>query len=96
MLKDHAPIVSLLQNGNVIVDGDINIEEEYESKFHAPSLRDLAANLYYASFGKLLMSMGIHPTVPSMIVKFGPRRGGFIRKWECTPSAKGGPTSLIA
>ena len=33
MLKDHAPIVSLLQNGNVIVDGDITIEEEYESKF---------------------------------------------------------------
>ncbi|EAQ99764.1 F0F1 ATP synthase subunit epsilon [Maribacter sp. HTCC2170] len=33
MLKDHAPIVSLLQNGNVIVDGDITIEEEFESKF---------------------------------------------------------------
>ena len=33
MLKDHAPIVSLLQNGKVIVDGDITIEEEYESKF---------------------------------------------------------------
>ena len=33
MLKDHAPIVSLLQSGNVIVDGDITIEEEYENKF---------------------------------------------------------------
>jgi len=33
MLKDHAPIVSLLQSGKVIVDGDITIEEEYESKF---------------------------------------------------------------
>ncbi|MBT8302061.1 MAG: F0F1 ATP synthase subunit epsilon [Maribacter sp.] len=33
MLKDHAPIVSLLQSGNVIVDGDIAIEEEFESKF---------------------------------------------------------------
>jgi F-type H+-transporting ATPase subunit epsilon len=34
MLKDHAPIVSLLQNGNVIVDGDdVMIEEEFESKF---------------------------------------------------------------
>jgi len=33
MLKDHAPIVSLLQNGKVVVDGDITIEEEYESKF---------------------------------------------------------------
>ncbi|MCP4977247.1 MAG: F0F1 ATP synthase subunit epsilon [Maribacter sp.] len=33
MLKDHAPIVSLLQNGKVIIDGDITIEEEYESKF---------------------------------------------------------------
>ncbi len=34
MLKDHAPVVSLLQNGNVIVDGDdVMIEEEFESKF---------------------------------------------------------------
>ncbi len=33
MLKDHAPIVSLLQKGKVIVDGDITIEEEYENKF---------------------------------------------------------------
>ncbi len=33
MLKDHAPIVSLLQKGNVIVDGDIIIDEEYENKF---------------------------------------------------------------
>jgi len=33
MLKDHAPIVSLLQNGNVIVDGDITIDEDFESKF---------------------------------------------------------------
>jgi F-type H+-transporting ATPase subunit epsilon len=33
MLKDHAPIVSLLQNGNVIVDGDVVIEEEFENKF---------------------------------------------------------------
>lgn len=33
MLKDHAPIVSLLQQGNVIVDGNITIEEEFEGKF---------------------------------------------------------------
>ncbi len=33
MLNDHAPIVSLLQKGNVIVDGDIGIEEEYKNKF---------------------------------------------------------------
>ena len=33
MLKDHAPIVSLLQDGNVIVDGDIQIAEEFEDKF---------------------------------------------------------------
>ena len=34
MLKDHAPVVSLLQNGNVIVDSDeVMIEEEFESKF---------------------------------------------------------------
>ena len=33
MLNDHAPIVSLLQKGKVIVDGDITIEEEYENKF---------------------------------------------------------------
>ncbi|WP_298478977.1 F0F1 ATP synthase subunit epsilon [uncultured Maribacter sp.] len=33
MLKDHAPIVSLLQGGNVKVDGNITIQEEYQSKF---------------------------------------------------------------
>ncbi len=33
MLKDHAPIVSLLQKGSVIVDGNITIDEEYENMF---------------------------------------------------------------
>ena len=33
MLNNHAPIVSLLQAGEVKVDGDIAIEEAYEDKF---------------------------------------------------------------
>lgn len=33
MLQNHAPIVSLLQEGMVKVQGDIKIEEEFESKF---------------------------------------------------------------
>ncbi len=33
MLKDHAPIVSLLQEGKVKIDGAISIEEDYESRF---------------------------------------------------------------
>lgn len=33
MLTDHAPIVSLLQGGNVAIDGLLTIEEEYQSKF---------------------------------------------------------------
>lgn len=33
MLKDHAPVVSLLQQGNVVVDGTITIAEEYQNKF---------------------------------------------------------------
>ncbi len=33
MLKDHAPIVSLLQEGNVQIEGTISIDEAYESKF---------------------------------------------------------------
>lgn len=33
MLKDHAPIVSLLKAGNVKIYGDIKLEEEVESKF---------------------------------------------------------------
>ncbi len=33
MLNNHAPIVSLLQSGNVKFDGDFTIEEEYEDKF---------------------------------------------------------------
>lgn len=33
MLTDHAPIVSLLQEGNVKVEGDITIDEAFEHKF---------------------------------------------------------------
>ena len=33
MLNDHAPIVSLLQEGNVKVDGNVVIDEAHASKF---------------------------------------------------------------
>lgn len=33
MLENHAPIVSLLQEGNVKVKGDITLDEEFEKKF---------------------------------------------------------------
>ena len=33
MLTDHAPIVSLLQEGEVKVQGNIEIEEEFQNKF---------------------------------------------------------------
>lgn len=33
MLKDHAPIVSLLKEGHVKVQGDIQLDEEVEDKF---------------------------------------------------------------
>jgi F-type H+-transporting ATPase subunit epsilon len=33
MLTNHAPIVSLLQEGEVKVQGDIQIEEEYVDRF---------------------------------------------------------------
>ncbi|MDB4292006.1 F0F1 ATP synthase subunit epsilon [Maribacter sp.] len=33
MLKDHAPIVSLLQAGNVMVEGNVDIDEAYAGKF---------------------------------------------------------------
>ncbi len=33
MLTDHAPIVSLLQEGNVQIEGDVIVEEAYENKF---------------------------------------------------------------
>ncbi len=33
VLIDHAPIVSLLQQGTVKIGGKVTIEEEYESKF---------------------------------------------------------------
>ncbi|MCX2718293.1 F0F1 ATP synthase subunit epsilon [Lentiprolixibacter aurantiacus] len=34
MLENHAPIVSLLQEGLVKFDGDIKLHEEYEAKFN--------------------------------------------------------------
>lgn len=33
MLINHAPIVSLLQEGEVKIQGDIQIEEEYKDQF---------------------------------------------------------------
>ncbi len=33
MLENHAPIVSLLQKGNVKIYGDIQIEEQFQDKF---------------------------------------------------------------
>ena len=33
MLTDHAPIVSLLQEGQVKVQGNIEIEEDFKNKF---------------------------------------------------------------
>ena len=33
MLKDHAPIVSLLKAGNVKIYGEISLEEEVQDKF---------------------------------------------------------------
>lgn len=33
MLKDHAPIVSLLKKGHVKIFGDIQLDEEVENKF---------------------------------------------------------------
>ncbi|MBU2940916.1 F0F1 ATP synthase subunit epsilon [Lacinutrix sp. C3R15] len=33
ILKDHAPIVSLLKEGNVKIYGDISLEDEVKDKF---------------------------------------------------------------
>ncbi|TAI47861.1 F0F1 ATP synthase subunit epsilon [Flagellimonas allohymeniacidonis] len=33
MLENHAPIVSLLQEGDVKVQGDLEIHEDFQSKF---------------------------------------------------------------
>jgi F-type H+-transporting ATPase subunit epsilon len=33
MLKDHSPIVSLLQKGKVKFEGNVAIDEEYAAKF---------------------------------------------------------------
>ncbi len=37
MLANHAPIVSLLQEGEVKIEGDITLEEEYADKFSKDS-----------------------------------------------------------
>ena len=37
MLNNHAPIVSLLQEGEVKIEGDVTLEEEYENKFTSDS-----------------------------------------------------------
>jgi len=34
MLNNHAPVVSLLKEGNVKINGNITLEEEVEAKFN--------------------------------------------------------------
>ncbi len=35
MLNNHAPIVSLLQEGNVKIQGDLSFDEEYQDRFES-------------------------------------------------------------
>ncbi len=35
MLNNHAPIVSLLQEGNVKIQGDLSFDEAYEDRFES-------------------------------------------------------------
>lgn len=37
MLNNHEPIISLLQEGDVKVDGNISVDEEFASKFSKDS-----------------------------------------------------------
>ena len=45
MLENHAPIVSLLQEGNVKVKGDIAIDEEFQHKFSTGSNGDTVLSI---------------------------------------------------
>ncbi len=45
MLTNHAPIVSLLQEGEVKIQGDITIEEAFENKFTKGSNGDTVLSI---------------------------------------------------
>ena len=45
MLQNHAPVVSLLQEGKVKVQGDIKIEEEFQNKFTRSSNGDTVLSI---------------------------------------------------
>ncbi len=45
MLENHAPIVSLLQEGDVKVKGDLAIEEEFQHKFSTASNGDTVLSI---------------------------------------------------
>ena len=45
MLTNHAPIVSLLQAGEVKIQGDIQIEEAFENKFSKAAKGDTVLSI---------------------------------------------------
>ena len=45
MLTNHAPIVSLLQAGEVKIQGDIQIEEAFENKFSKDAKGDTVLSI---------------------------------------------------
>jgi F-type H+-transporting ATPase subunit epsilon len=55
MLTDHAPIVSLLQAGDVKVEGNITIDEAYQGKF---SKDDTGKTVLTISSGTIEMKDG--------------------------------------
>ncbi|MFS4454625.1 F0F1 ATP synthase subunit epsilon [Maribacter sp. 2304DJ31-5] len=45
MLTDHAPVVSLLQEGQVKIEGNISIDEAYENKFSSDAAGKTVLNI---------------------------------------------------
>lgn len=79
---EHKFVFHNLVANNYLIPYVLQTVEQDEFSLSRFSWRRLLAHLYYASIGKLLVAMNIHPTIPTLIIKHGAKRGGFVKYWK--------------
>ena len=101
MLKDHAPIVSLLKEGHIKLNGDIQLEEEVEDKFILHFNGQLAQEnieQVSAELTPIIQGLGTKKLVIDMMncTYINSRTVAHFAMWNQTMTTSGGVMYLMA